>query len=94
MKILFLFYFRVQNGPSFGKAIASSIEFCAHIGAYENRITFVDLRTRKGKMIYASDAVVTDMSFLPTASDTLATASRDKTVSITALFVFKLESFL
>lgn len=76
-------YFSVKNGPSFGKAIAASSEFCAHIGAMENRVQFFDFTTRYVRKLYASDAVVTDMEFLPSDSSTLVTASRDRTVSTT-----------
>lgn len=62
--------------------MASSKDFCVHIGTCENRVQIIDLSKREGKILYAADGVVTDMAFVPNYNDTLATASRDQYVSI------------
>lgn len=83
------FNFSVQNGPSFGKSIATSFNFCAHISSAANRIRFIDSSKNEMNFVAAED-VITDMVFAPTASDTLITASRDKNVSLMVFGKFNL----
>lgn len=71
----------VQNGPSYGKAIAASNDFYAYIGSSANRAQIYDIVSNTTRDIFAGDAVITDMVFMPKNSKTLLTASRDKFVS-------------
>lgn len=81
LKRFILMNFRVVNGPSYGKAIASSENFCAYIGAAANRLEFFEFSERNVQILYAADAVITDMGFVPSSPNKLITASRDQCVS-------------
>lgn len=75
----------VQNGPSYGKAIAASSDFYAYIGASANRAQYFDISGNVTRDIFPGDGVITDFAFLPTESSILVTASRDTCVSKTLL---------
>lgn len=71
----------MDNGPCYGKSIASSNKFCVYIGSAANRLEFFEFGDKNIRSLYAADAVVTDMTFMPATENMLITASRDRFVS-------------